>query len=84
MDEKDQIIQMYKDQIENNNRMHYDYAEKNDRINRRLIYCIIAVVGLLSAMFAFIAFTYFTADYYYPNITTENSTNTTNTIGGDK
>lgn len=64
-----------------------DCAERNDKINKRLVAALIACVVSLSIVIgvvcSFVPWIYFTADYYYPTIEATDSTNTTNTIGGE-
>ena len=76
MDEKERIIQIYAESI-----------KRNDEINKRLVtaltvtvisFCIaVTVIG------SFAPYVYFTAEYYYPTIETNDSENINNTIGGE-
>ena len=76
MDEHERIVKIYAETIEH-----------NDKINRRLVTCIMAITisfcVAITVICAFVSWIYFTADYYYPNITTQYSDNTNNTIGGE-
>ena len=62
-------------------------AERNDRINRRLV----IVLGVICVSFcisiavicSFVPWVYFTADNPYSTIETTDSENTTTTIGGE-
>jgi len=62
------------------------FAKDVDQLNKRMLICatiIISVITITSWIsVAFVAYTYFTADYGYPTVETTDSTNTTNTIGG--
>lgn len=76
MDDKERIIQIYAESI-----------KRNDEINKRLVTALIAAVIsfciALTIICSFVPWIYFTADYYYPTIETNDSENTTNTIGGE-
>ena len=76
MDDKERIIQMYAESIKH-----------NDEINKRLVTALIATVIsfciAVTVICSFVPYVYFTAEYYYPTIKTNDSENTTNTIGGE-
>ena len=76
MDDKEKIIQMYAESIKH-----------NDEINKRLVTALIATVIsfciAVTVICSFVPYIYFTAEYYYPTIETNDNENTTNTIGGE-
>jgi len=76
MDEKERIIQIYAESIKH-----------NDEINKRLVTALIATVIsfciAVTVICSFVPYVYFTAEYYYPTIETNDSENTTTTIGGE-
>jgi len=63
------------------------FVKDVDRLNKRMLICATIIITVISVAAwiatAFVAYTYFTADYYYPTIETTDSTNTTNEIGGE-
>lgn len=76
MDDKDKLIQCMQ-----------SFVENVDRLNKRMLTCATIIISVIviafSAAGTIIAFTYFTADYYYPTIETTDSQNTVNEIGGE-
>ena len=76
MDDKDKLIESLK-----------SFVQDVDRLNKRMLICATIIISIVSVSAliatAFVAYTYFTADYYYPTIETTDSENTTNTIGGE-
>ena len=73
MDDKERIIQIYAESI-----------KRNDEINKRLVTALIAtVISFCIVVTVICSFVYFTAEYYYPTIETNDSEKTTNTIGGE-
>ena len=62
------------------------YIKDVNKCNKNLVmWASVLVLTCVISCFAFLgfcAYTYFTADYYYPTIETTDSENTTNTIGG--
>lgn len=76
MDDKERIIQIYAESI-----------KRNDEINKRLVTALIAIVIsfciAVTVICSIVPYVYFATDYYYPTIETNDSENTTNTIGGE-
>ena len=76
MDDKDKIIQIYAESIKH-----------NDEINKRLVTALIATVIAfciaVTVICSIVPYVYFTTDYYYPTIETNDSDNATTTIGGE-
>jgi len=76
MDDKDELIRDMK-----------EFVQDVDRLNKRMLICATIIISVISVSSwiatAFVAYTYFTADYYNPTVETNDSTNTTNTIGGE-
>ena len=76
MDDKERIIQMYAESIKH-----------NDEINKRLVAALTATViafcVAVTVICSIVPYVYFATDYYYPTIETNDSENTTNTIGGE-
>ena len=74
MNEKDYLDRMDK------------YIRDVNQCNKNLVkWASILVITCVHSCFAFLGFcvyTYFTADYYYPTIETNDSDHTTNAIGG--
>lgn len=76
MEDKDKLVDMLK-----------SFISDVDKLNKRMLVCATIIISVLSISFSimlgFIAYTYFTADYYYPNIETIDSENVTNTMGDE-
>ena len=76
MDDKDKLIESLK-----------SFVKDVDKLNKRMLVCATIIISVISVAswiaVSFVAYTYFTADYYYPTIETTDSQNTTNTIGGE-
>ena len=76
MDEKERIIQIYAESI-----------KRNDEINKRLVTALTATViafcVAVTIICSIVPYVHFTTDYCYPTIETNDSENTTNTIGGE-
>ena len=76
MDDKDKLIESLK-----------SFVQDVDRLNKRMLICATIIISIVSVSAwiatAFVAYAYFTADYYYPTIETTDSENTTNTVGGE-
>ena len=71
-----------KDYLEKLEKYIHDVNECNKNIVRWASILVITCFLSCFAFLGFCAYTYFTADYYYPTIETNNSQNTNNTIGG--
>ena len=76
MDDKEKLIECMQ-----------SFVKDVDRLNKRMLVCATVIISVISvaawAATAFVAYTYFTADYYYPTVETTDSQNTTNEIGGE-